>query len=47
VVGEHPSGFEIKKRRCSLTTAINEHYEVVVGDENLQMLGVSSAKVLT
>ena len=54
VVGEHPSGLEIKKRRCSLTTAINEHYEVVVGDENvvtqeeiLQTLEVSSAKVLT
>ena len=37
-----------------MTTAISEHYEVVVGDENfvaqdeiLQTLGVSSAKVLT
>ena len=54
VVGEHLSGFEIKKRRCSLKSLIHEHFEVNVGDEHfvtreelLQTLGLDSSKRLT
>ena len=51
---ENPSGFQIKKRRCSLKSLINEHFEVNVGDEHfitqeevLKILQLSSAKRLT